>query len=223
MLTAIMALASSMGIDCQQRDGPRLGRSAFPALSHPTFRLTSIQPSLISLRIKPGSSSLKVTTLAPAAYSAPTSRPDGAWPCRSDKMDLRDLGVCLIIMSIPFFIIAIFVFPLFIVWPMGGPCDKSFNNIANLSGLDFDIEGLSCHTSSIRVFVFRTGSNSKDDILDFEPVLTDPNNVFVIPSIEVNGGQIVISIERTGAISRRATKWHDYTINYRIGHDNAGN
>jgi hypothetical protein len=114
--------------------------------------------------------------------------------------DLKDLGIGLLVNFVPLIVLAIPVGLLYLGLLLGSCDSQIVDTITNLSGLDFEITDLECDTlpkdAAISIFVSKTGTNSKELILKYEPFFDDATQRYIMPSITVDDKNIVICIER---------------------------
>jgi hypothetical protein len=114
------------------------------------------------------------------------------------------------------FIIELFA-PGLAIWE--NPCiSETKQEIANLSGLDFEISYANCDAiakwETMNVFVSKAGSGNKAEIFKYSP-----NNIDDLPQIAVdlNNRRISILIKWISSIYFQAHHWEDMTIDYHIG------
>ena len=74
---------------------------------------------------------------------------------------------------------------------------------------------MQCVNVWMNVYVSNYGTNLKDVIFQFNPVLIKDNQ-YVPPSITVSDHDITISIERGAEIISQKEMWNDYNIHYYI-------
>jgi len=86
----------------------------------------------------------------------------------------------------------------------------------NLSGIDFEVRGVDCDTIAkdylIWVLASEAGHRRKTVLFTYEPLRDDD-----VPTIEIVGRRILISIAAVDDVGVQLRSWHDMQIEYRIG------
>jgi len=106
-----------------------------------------------------------------------------------------------------------------LVWAPGACITETRQEIANLSGFDFEISETDCDaiakTASISVLVSTAGGHEKALLFKYVPA----DDGTLLPSIAVSAqGGISISISKVASIYSKIQKWNNSSVDYDIGY-----
>lgn len=132
------------------------------------------------------------------------------------KFALKNLGACLLITSIPLWILG----AMFIFFTTNACHTEVLQTINNLSGLDFEMTEIACDIlakdASVNILVSKANSRRKTLIFKYDPILNTDDDKYITPSIGIYGRTIMIDIPKLYSIFLQEKQWNDYAIAYKI-------